>query len=310
MPITKNQNKKSLKFNVLKLCFILLILVLSFLYSEEIKDGVLFGMRLGAIEVIPAVFPFFVFSDYMYSSSSFGFSFPGAVFQKLFKLPPEYLRSFVLSAIFGFPVGARCCSEQYKSSGIREYTERAICLCSNPSMAFTVFAVGGVMLSDIYAGFCLYFSVVLSTVILGILYGRNEPYEAIPQIADFRSFSLSASINSAGTVSLSVCSFITFFSAVIALAKCFLKNELSIAFVSSFLEVGNAVSHIISAEADELLRIGLLGFALGFSGLSVLCQARAALPRDIRLFKLYIFKISEGALCAFIASAFYFLFFK
>lgn len=292
----------------LKSGFVLLTVALSFVFAAEIKEGVLSGMRIGALEVIPAIFPSLVLSDYIYSAGLFDFKTARILFAKLFNLPENFCRPFILSSLFGFPVGAKCCAEEYANNkSIKQSCESAVCLCSNPSLAFCAFAVGLGIFDKISVGIILYFSMLISTVIAGMLLRPKEKEIVFPVYISGQSFDFSSSVKSAGLASLTVCSFISFFSAAIALIEQLGKSQYISAISACFFEVGNAAAKIHALNLSSIPILSFLGFALGYSGLSVILQARASLPNEIRLFKLHFFKLLEGIICAVLAPAFYYI---
>ena len=164
-------------------------------------------------------------------------------------------------------------------------------------------------LSSLALGFLLYFSMLFSTVLTGALFRTKQSEIAFCNEISRQKFDLSSSIKSAGFTSLTVCSFVTFFSAVISLAECLVKSPLFSALISALFEIGNAAARASALDPGLNIKIPLLGFALGFSGLSVILQAKAALPPQIKLKKLPIFKLVEGCLCAGISLGLYFMFY-
>lgn len=309
MTVENLKVKKSL-FTVFRLLLVLLAFYLGFKYADITKSGVLFGMRLGALEVIPAIFPFFVLSDYVYYNKILSSRWLSKIFGNILGLPSSLFPSFILGSLFGFPIGAKCCSLEYKNGTPKSAVERGVCLCSNPSLAFCSFAVGMGCFSSIGTGLCLYFSMLISTLLLGIAFRKKQSLFNITDVNSRQSFEFADSVKAAANVSLSVCSFIAFFSAVIFLVESFIQNIYLTAVLSSFLEIGCASHKIATLKLSEIAKISLLGFSLGYSGLSVIFQARASLPKEISILRLHIFKLFEGMLCAFISPIIYSLFFK
>ena len=83
--MTNVKIKKGLKFrlNAFRL-IVILFGALCLIYSEPLKESILYGIRLCAIGIIPSLFPFFVISDYLYYASSEGDS--GSIAKGLGKL--------------------------------------------------------------------------------------------------------------------------------------------------------------------------------------------------------------------------------
>ncbi len=289
--------------------FLFAALALSLIYAEQIRDGVVYGIRLSALGVIPAVFPYFVLSD-LICTIRLGANALSRSFSSLFGLPPSLLTGFVFGGICGFPIGAKLCADCYRDSRVsRDDCERGICLCSNPSLGFCVGAVGIGCFGNTGVGYLLFFAMLSSTVLVGMFYKKKPTKFYISNEISKQKFNFAVSIKNAGLASLSVSSFIIFFSAIISLADCLVENELLIGLLAALLEVGNATARLALLPISEPILIALCGFALGFSGLSVLLQARASLPSEISLCRLYLFKLLEGLLSGIIALVLALLFF-
>ncbi len=268
-------------------------------FRNELNESIRFGIKLAAGSVIPSLFPFFVISDYLSKNIDYGNTgIAASVFERCFGIPKQGLYAFILGNLCGFPLGVRCAAELYKNGCLsKEECERLCAISNNPSLAFVISVVGASMLKDIFLGVLLYISVLASTFITGIIF--KQKCEKI-EFCDFnyrQSFSISESIKNAGWSSVSVSSFIVFFSAIIGIVKKIITYKDALAIVAMLLEIGNGALLLTSSTGfSTKISFGLCGFALAFSGFSVHLQAFSFLPTDISRKKYLLIKFIEGVI--------------
>ena len=151
--------------NLLTFAFILFG-ILCIVFNTEVKRSVLYGIRLSAGSIIPSVFPFFVISDYIYQSSIFEKKgFFSRIYEFIFGLPSCTLPAFLLGNICGFPIGAKCINDLYRDGMISgKDAQRLLIISNNPSVAFTVSAIGAGVFRDLRYGILLYAATLLSFI--------------------------------------------------------------------------------------------------------------------------------------------------
>lgn len=306
MTLQKRINKKS-GINLSPLVPAAIIIIICLCSSSELKEGILSGIKLSVASIVPSLFPFFVISDYIYSSFIFeekeGLS---RILKNFFGIPPVGACAFILGNVCGFPLGAKCASDLYSEGQIsKKECERLVMISNNPSLAFTVTAVGTCMLGDTFKGIILYVSVLISTLIIAFFSKEKYKVSKYSGVNQRQKFDLSASIKNAGQNSVTVSSFVIFFSGILGILNKLFENELVTAIFSIALEVGNASSKIAVLPLNAAAKISLLGFALGFSGFSVFCQALTFLPKDVKKAKILLLKFLEGSLSSFFAFIIY-----
>ncbi len=285
--------------------FIFLFLTaLVLIYAEETRNSVIFGIKLSALSIIPSIFPFFILSDLLISSFDDSSGIFAKIFSKVFNISPVALPVFIIGLLSGFPLGVKGASDLYSENKItKEECEVLSGFVNNPSIAFVVSGVGISMLGSISLGFILYFSVVISSIIVGCIFkpelrkslnfGKNTE----------QNFNLSKSIKSAGMSSITVSAYIIFFSMLTGLITAAFQNEVLTALLSCLLEVGNATKILSNGSVfSPALSFALIAFSLGFSGISVFMQAESYLPTEICRIKILVMKIAEGVLSAIFAA--------
>jgi hypothetical protein len=97
---------------------------------------------------------------------------------------------------------------------------------------------------------------------------------------------------------IAICSFVLFFSVVVGLLGRVIKNPYFYSLTASFFEIGNASAAIANCSAfTPEVKLIFLGFALGFSGISVYMQTASIVSESkLSLKKYLIMKLFMGAL--------------
>ena len=292
----------------------LLILCSSDVAIEYMKKGLI----LCATAVIPALFPFMVISELIVSSGI------GVRASRLFARPMRWLfgvseagaAAYVLGLVCGFPIGAKTAVSMYDRGAItKEELERLMTFCNNPGSAFVISAVGVALLGNKRVGIALYLSVILSSMAVGTVgkyflgYNRgNPPRKSLVIHSDFSIKSITDAVQSSAISMLTVCAYVTFFSALVGcvgalLSRLDLPGEIT-ACIFGFFELSSGVGE--AAELGGRVRSVLLcALFVGWSGLSVAFQIMSvASGREISFKPFFLAKAAQGILCALFMSLF------
>lgn len=292
--------KKTILSPLVYLCIALSIL--SIFWGKEIRVGVLRGIEISWKNIIPTLFPFFILSDlWSVSFEIFENSIVSRTFKRIFGIPGCCLSAFLSGVLFGFPLGVKTACKLYDNGCVNKKQLSTLCgFSNNPSMAFVVSGIGVGILGSIKKGIMLFFACVISAVICGMLFRNSEEEPQHLEDISGQRFDLTESIKGAGLTSLVISSFIIFFSAIITPIGRLVDNQFVFASIASLLEVSSAVD--IISKLHGKLKILLLGFALGFSGLSVHLQSFSILPRDFSKARYLLIKAVQGLICALLSS--------
>ena len=274
--------------------------IIMLLFSDTVSRSIKQGIKISALSVIPSVFPFLILADYF--SSNINISMKNSITQRIFHLQSGCDGAMLCGLICGFPCGIKYALSLYHEKHIdKSELERIIGLINNPSLAFVVSGVGMGMLNSLSDGVILYLSLIISIFIISRLsVNANKKTKNMADIPR-QSFSFSSSIKNAGYSSLTISSFIIFFSAILGVVQELVTDAILYAMIASFFEIGNASTIITAQRINVFLKFILLGFCLGFSGFSVHLQAFELLPKDISKNKYFKCKILEGLLSGVIA---------
>ena len=155
------------------LLFILIALVIS---PDKLMTSCYKGLLLFAINVLPALLPFFFFSKILTSlnfADDLGL-FLGKPFKALYRVPPCSAYVFSMSVISGYPVGAKLIADLYKSGNVTVNDAKTMtAFCSTSGPMFILGSVGAAMLNNKALAVVIYLSHCLSALINGLLY-RNK----------------------------------------------------------------------------------------------------------------------------------------
>lgn len=267
-------------------------------FPELVTDSVSRSLSLCASRVIPAVFPFSVLSSFfIYSGGSELIDRAlHRPFYRLFGLRAG-ASALLCGLLFGFPLGALTAGALYRSGTLdRRQCERLLCFGCCASPTFPVFAVGRGMFGSVGVGLMLWSVQATVSAAIGILLHFTSPVKvsaencvsitkktplSFPEI-------LTASVSDASRVMLTVCGSVTFFSLTASVTTALTPQIFDAPFVrlsiSALFEFASGCSAAASAYASgEISRdaaVAFAGFAIGFSGASVICQSAAVMPKD------------------------------
>ncbi len=228
-----------------------------------------YGLALCGEIVIPSLFPFAVATAFINSTNIV------KILCRLLELPSRLLfragggvgTIFLLSAIGGYPIGARLISEAHER-GMLDSRSASLLLtfCVNGGPAFIVTAVGAGMLSSKKAGVILLVASLGSAMLTGALSARIIGFDCSELRTSFKSQPVSealvGAVCSAGSSVFGICCFVIFFSVVSACVSELLPHGCAVA-ASLILEVtGGALS-------ASSLGITAVAAVLGWSGLAV-----------------------------------------
>ncbi len=252
------------------------------LFPDRAAQGMREALSLCAQSLAPSLFPFFVLSMLL---SLLGLTDLlgrrlGPALERLLHISPAGAEAFVLGLSGGYPLGAVTLAQLRREGRIsREEAERLLPCCNNSGPAF-ILGGAGVLLGSPRAGLLLYLAHALTALGLALLFrGRPLPPSPTEAAGGGRSLgeALPEAVTGAVASTLSVCAYVCFFSALLALADnfCFLPEALRLPMIG-FLELGRGVASLRGRSPTPAV-MALTGGMLFWGGLSVHLQTRGAL---------------------------------
>ncbi len=239
------------------------------------------GMRLCVGTLIPSLFPLMVVSELLVESGIA--QRVGRLlhrpFGALFGLRGDAACPVLLGVAFGFPVGTKCALALRRNGTLSEQEFcRTLAFSTQPSAAFLIYTVGGVMFQSTRFGLCLYLSTLLSATAVQLALRKRKKdtsqesvFEQAPTALPSFPDTLAKAVSGAALSLLSICAFVVFFSAIVE-SLAYLAAGLSLppsaeALLFGIFELTGGASHA-SLCAPKIAPI-LCALAVGWGGLSV-----------------------------------------
>lgn len=322
----------NLKRNIIPILFLLFTICLIF-FSKSNIASVKNSLKIWVNNVIPSLLPFFMATELLNNTD-----IPkiiGNLFHKimrpLFNVPGIGAYALFMGIISGYPVGAKIVTD-FRNNNLctKEEAERLITFTNNSGPLFILGTVGITLFYDTSIGLLLFFTHLLSSISVGIIFrfwkinkGINESRNSYTtdKIISFQSLGdiLSKSIMSSIHSVVLIGGFIVLFGLILSvLEKTYLFHLVNLFFVPSFkilgintefiipiltglLELTNGVVAVSSVINRNLaVNIIICAFLLGFGGVSIMLQVLSIISKsDISIKPYIIGKLLQGFLAGF-----------
>lgn len=241
--------KQILPLPVLFLCVALFIL-----FPQNASSGARNGLLLCAENLIPSLFPMCALSI-MICDTVGSMNINGRA---------KITSCIILSAICGYPVGAKIVNQLYCNGLIEKKTAKLlICLCVNPGPAFVVIFIGKGLMNSAAIGYFLFASVTVSYFLpIAILWKKLAPASNTTFCQSDISFS--SAIEKSADCTINICALTVLFFTVFSVLQSFVSENVSVV-LKSVCEITSGVSAAYKFPFA-------VAFLLGFGGLSVHAQ--------------------------------------
>lgn len=267
------------------------------------KNGIGYCLQI----LVPSLYPFMVLGVFVVKcglSEKIGRLFEAPA-RRILKLPGSSAASILMSAIGGYPTGARSIAALYENGGVSEkQAARMLCFCVNAGPAFVISAVGVGFLKSAQAGVILFASQLLASMILSVLCGITAKHETAapktkPQRSKNAADALVASASDAARAMINMCCFVVLFAAFLNLMRIWVKEPHAAAALSAVMEVTGGCS--------DLARLGVplwaFSFAIGWGGICVHFQVISSVANiKIKLSRFVLFRLLHGVFAALITA--------
>lgn len=265
--------------------------------------GVSDALTLCGTAVIPPLFPFIVLSDFMVRSglSDVIGTALTPVSRFAFNLPGNAGCAVLMSAVGGYPVGARMIAQLIENGKItRRQGRRMLLFCVNAGPAFVIGTVGSVILSSRKAGILLYLSLLLSALFIGFFLrlfdGKSQTFEQ--EKAVFDPGVISQSVLQGTNSMLTLCGWILVFSSSMPFVSKLPLGESTIIWLNIITEVTNGCR-----TAAGVFPVSVLALVMGWSGLCIHCQLLPSIKiTGLKIRYFFLSRIVHGALATALAT--------
>lgn len=316
---------KLIKYFIPKL-IVLILAVGVIIFPDESIDAAKEGINIWVNILIPSLLPFIIGANIIVSLRVVDIlgAIINPITQFIFNVSGKSALVFAISAVSGYPVGAKLASDLRSKNEISAYeAQRLISFCSTSGPLFIIGAVSVGMLNSEDLGYLMIICHYLGAIAVGLLfrkYGhekrKKSKYNLIKTLKDiintpeeigfFISFGNSV-VNGVNTL-LAVGGFVIIFSVVfeilslfniiniishlicIPLSALYLTEKTCTAFLSGLFEITIGCANVCELSTlSEVFKASLCSFIIGFSGLSILAQCCNFIGKtDIKI-NLYIF---------------------
>lgn len=282
------------------------------LRPQAVAGGISHGLSVCSSVIIPTLFPFLVLGGFLSRSGA-----AAAIGRRLerptrwlFGLPGCCAAGIILAFLGGYPAGGAVVGDLVRSGQLSREEGRQMlrfCVCGGPG--FIISTVGSRLMHSTAFGVLLFAAHLTAAVVIGLIgtpRGSRRSHSTARQHTPPVSAgaALVDSVTAACQSLLYMCGFILLFAALLALADTVLPTDargLS-AVLACFLEV--SCGCVAAAELKAAAPL-LLGFAVGFAGLSVHCQVASALSGTGVFTKtFFVERLAHGCLTALLALLF------
>lgn len=248
------------------------------LFPKEASDGIKAGLSLIGSDILPSLFPFMVISAYICENKLIHklALLSDKFTKKIFRTNGYGIISFILGVMGGYPVGAKVIHDYYVTGKLSQNeAERLFYWCINPSPAFTVTAIGLLMMGNMKTGIIIYVSCILSSITIGFFCRflnedttENRIDLSIPKKTDT---SFVKAVSSGTEAMLGICGWVLIFSAFSYIVSALPLNETVKLFVKSVCEVTTGCNTAIETR----LPLAVITAVVGFGGFAVICQVNS-----------------------------------
>lgn len=275
------------------LCFCAMLVMM--LNPEKIISASCSALKLCIKAIVPSLFPFMT-AAYIFTGSvnRNTFLFLAYPLKFLFGISSAGAAALIPGIICGYPVGARCSCSLYENEMIsKSEAESLIAFSNNSGPLFIIGAVGTGILHNSRAGVFLYIIHILNAVVCGIIL---KPFTVCSDITGSKispksPCTFTDAVSESTLSVLKICGFVVIFAVINAATEPLIKNlPLYLrCFVSSFLEITNAVDVINSSIHEMPVKLIAISSSLGWSGLSVHMQVKSIVKNSgLSMKKYYI----------------------
>lgn len=282
---------KSIKSNKLTI-FIILIICLIFASNPKIyAQSCLNAVTVWAIKIFPVMFPFFVFTRIIINLSENKPNFMDKFFNKLYHTPTGSFKTFFLSALSGYPMGAKLICVQYEQNYINSAdAKRMLSFCSISGPMFMLGTVGISILCSYKAGLIILIANIIASLLNGFLYRGNQTKNnnktySNKQIKQTLGEHVYDSLNSILMVgAYIILSFLiidmlnnlkiinVFSKTICSVFNIVNKQNVVTSIISGLLEMTRGIIDLNNTQVSLSIKTIISSFLIGFGGISVFLQ--------------------------------------
>lgn len=254
-------------FSILGTVAAMLALILD---SRTAIQGAADALQLCIKTAIPSLFPFFVLSGLLVPyASKLRIRWLG----QLLGVPDGWESVFILGSVSGYPVGAQCVAQGYRSGKLSEnHAKRMLGFCTNCGPSF-IFGIAGNVFPDLWTPFSIMVIGLLSAVIVGAFWpGSTDQTISTPITA---KISMPQAVQQAIRSMASVCAWVILSKVILAFLGKWILWRLPVEgaiLANGVLELTNGCLALSGCQS-EVIRFVIANGIISFGGFCVAMQA-------------------------------------
>lgn len=276
------------------------------------------AISVWAINVLPLLFPFFIFTRLIVNLNSPKANCMDKFFNKVYHTPIGSFSTFFLSILSGYPMGAKLiCTMHENNQATRKEAEKMLSFCSVSGPMFMLGTVGLMMLKSYKAGLIILISNIIASLLNGLIYrGEKEKIQnKVSYIPQKKGNVLADSVYNSLISILMVGAYIVLSFLIIEIFKNlklfdFLTNSICCVFnlkhhhnlvqsvLVGIIEITCGILNLSTINVSLTLKTILASGLIGFGGISVLLQNLNFLTKlNISPKKILLQKFTQCLLC-------------
>lgn len=280
--------------SILKLIIFFTSLILLFIFSKQNFASAKNTINIFLFSVMPSLFPFILFTEVILKTDIINIlsKLFGKIINKVFKISENSSPSIIIGFLCGYPMGAKSVISSLENKNI-SYKEASILLnfINNCNPIFIISTISISLFGNIKIGIILLISHIISAILLGIISSKKYYNNIIQENIEFlKHFNKKTIINEKKSffdiLKTSILnSFITleiilgFMLIFNMMSNIFSSIALRYNFNSDFIqiltgifEVTGGCFNIVNLNLDLKIKLCIISFMLGFSGLCIIFQ--------------------------------------
>ncbi|MBQ7880373.1 MAG: hypothetical protein IJ358_00830 [Clostridia bacterium] len=272
---------------------ILLSITLFIINPKSCMDATSNGLKVWLINVVPALFPFFILTRIVISLNQTSILALDKFTTKCFKTQNSGLVYF-LSLLSGYPIGAKMISNYYEMGAIDKHTAtKMFSFCSTSGPMFIIGTIGIGVFRSAKIGYILLLGHIIGSFLNGLLYrGKTMPdtqfspnisktslndimYDSIISILLVGGYIIFASVV---IELLKISNLLPMLTSLICKIPCFDYNAVY-SILCGLIEITNGLIMLGSTTISLPIQIIFASIIIAFSGVCIMLQSTAFLNK-------------------------------
>ncbi len=290
--------KKYSNLIIVVLCFTTLILIL--LNKSLISKTIITSFGIWFNTLVPSMFPMFVLSDILINYNFTEYISKNIIdfVSKIFNISRSAVLIVFLSMISGFPTNAINIRNAYDNNMISKKEAEHLLLFNHfANPLFVLETVGVFYLGNNKYGIIILTSLILSSIIIGILFRNKNDYSINNYISKYdksQSFgnvlsdSIRKSINSLLMISGTITLFLVLSTLII---NVFNLNIYISTVIQGILEMTMSIASLAMLNVSDTIKVVASSMIIAFGGLSIHIQVISSMDDKIRYRNYFIGRV-------------------